>query len=174
MTDSNVPLIVDVDLKEGDLQRANFWFGLKSWSNRLMLIVMPIAGLLLLRKVDLSTLFQRPLAATGVIIFLGFPPFYLALIWFRTKRGFADLKEYQTKVQYAFSANGFKVSDAKCSGNIDWDAIPRAAESKYSFHIFLNKTSFHTIPKRCFNQAEDIVSFRSLLKQSLGAKAALS
>ncbi|HEU5238893.1 MAG TPA: YcxB family protein [Pyrinomonadaceae bacterium] len=174
MTETNEPLIVDVDLNESDLQRANFWFALKGWSNLLMLAIMPIAGLLLLWKVDLSRLSQHPLAATGAIIFLGFPPFYLAMIWFRTKRGFANLKDYQTKVQYAFFPNGYKVSDAKCSGNIDWDAIPRAAESKYSFHIFLSKTCFHTIPKRSFKQAEDMVRFRGLLKQSLGSKAALS
>ena len=174
MTEVNEPLIVDVDLKESDLQRANFWFGLRGWSNRLMLIVLPIAGLLLLPRVDLSTFFQRPLVATGVIILLGFPLFYLATIWFRTKQGFGNLKPFQTKIKYAFSPNGYQVSDAKSSGNIDWDAIPRAAESKHSFHIFLNKMSFHTIPKRCFKQAEDIVRFRGLLKQSLGAKAALS
>ena len=174
MTEANEPLIVDVDLKESDLQRANFWFGLKSWSNRLMVVVLPIAGLLLLWKADPSTLFQRPLPATGIIIFLGFPPFYLAMIWFRTRRGFGNLKPYQTRVHYAFSPQGYTVSDAKCSGNIDWDAIPRAAESKYSFHIFLSKSNFHTIPKRCFKQAEDIVRLRDLLKHSLGTKAALS
>src|SRR5688500_7863549 len=141
MTEATEPLIVDVDLRESDLQRANFWFGLRNWSNRLMLIVMPIAGLLLLPRVDLSTLFQRPLAATGVVILLGFPLFYLATIWFRTKQGFGNLKPFQTKIQYAFSPDGYRVSDAKSSGNIDWDAIPRAAESKHSFHIFLNKMS---------------------------------
>ena len=174
MTEVNEPLIVDVDLKESDLQRANFWFGLKNWSTRLMLIVMPIAGLLLLRQVDFSSFFQRPLAATGVIVSLGFPLFYLATIWFRTKQGFGNLKPFQTKIQYAFSPNGYRVSDAKSSGNIDWDAIPHAAESKHSFHIFLNKMSLHTIPKRCFKQTEDIVRLRGLLKQSLGAKAPLS
>ena len=86
MTDSKVPLVVNVDLNEGDLQRANFWFALKGWSNLLMMAVMPVAGLLLLWKVDLSNLSQHPLGATGAIIFLGFPPFYLAMIWIRTKR----------------------------------------------------------------------------------------
>ena len=174
MTETNETFIVDVDLKESDLQRANFCFGLNSWSNRIMVVVLPIAGLLLLWKAGLSTLLQRPLPATGIIVFLGFAPFYLATIWFRTKRGFANLKPYQAKVHYAFSPQGYTVSDAKCSGNIDWDAVPRAAESKYSFHIFLSKSNFHTLPKRCFKQAEDIVRLRNLLKHWLGTKAALS
>jgi len=174
MTETNEPLIVDVELKESDLQRAYFWFGLNSWSNRLMIVLLPVAGLLLLAKANVSTLFQSPLPATGIIVLLGFPPFYLAMIWFRTKRGFGNLKPYQTKIQYAFSPNGYIVSDAKCSGNIDWDAVPRAAESKYSFHIFLTKSIFHTIPKRCFKHADDVVRLRDLLKHSLGGKAALS
>jgi hypothetical protein len=174
MTDSNLPLIVDVDLTETDLQRANFWFALKGWSNLLMLAIMPIAGILLLWKVNLATLSENALAGVGAVIFLGYPPLYLALVWFRTKQGYANLRDYQTKVRYEFSANGYKVSDAKCSGEIDWDAILRAGESKYSFHIFLNKTSFHTIPKRCFKRAEDIVRFKTLLRQSLGSEAAFS
>jgi hypothetical protein len=59
MTEPAEPLTVEVDLKESDLQRANFWFGLKSWSNRLMLAVMPIAGLLLLWRIEFSTIFQH-------------------------------------------------------------------------------------------------------------------
>ena len=41
------------------------WFGLKSWSNRFMLLV-TIAGLLLLWKVS-STIFQQPLAAMALL-----------------------------------------------------------------------------------------------------------
>ena len=77
MTETNEPLIVDVDLKESDLQRANFWFGLKSWSNRLMLAIMPIAGLLLLWKADLSTLFERPLRQLASFYSLAFRLFIL-------------------------------------------------------------------------------------------------
>ena len=174
MIDSNVLIIVDVDLTEADLQRANFWFTLKGWSNLLMWAIMPIAGLILLTKVNFSNLSENALAGVGAVIMLGFPPFYLAMIWFRTKQGYANLKDYQTQVHYAFSPTGYKVSDAKCSSDVDWDAILRAEESKYSFHIFVSKTSFHTIPKRCFKQEEDIGRFKHLLKQSLGSKAALA
>jgi hypothetical protein len=55
-----------------------------------------------------------------------------------------------------------------------WDAILRAAESKHSFHLFFHKSFFHTIPKRCFKQPEDIVRLRNLLKRSLGTKATVS
>lgn len=171
MTETKEPLIVDVDLTESDLQRANFWFGLKSWSNRLMLVVMPIAGLLLLWKVQFSTIFQQPLVATGAVVLLGFPVFYFATIWLRTKRGFGSLQSFQTKIEYSFSPSGYDVRDMKSSAKIDWHTILRATESKNSFHLFFHSSSFHTIPKRCFKQTGDIRRLRTLLKQTLGTKA---
>ena len=174
MTNSNEPLTVDVDLKESDLQRANFWFGLKSWSNRLMLVFMPIAGLLSLLRIDLSTIFQKPFTAILSFVLFTLPAFYLAMIWFQTKRGFGNLKPFQMKIHYAFSPEGYKVSDIKSSADIDWDAILRVAESKHSFHLFFHRSLFHTIPKRCFNSQEDIARLRALLKRALGSKASVS
>jgi hypothetical protein len=174
MTETNEPLTVDVDLQESDLQRANFWFGLKSWSNRLMLLVMPIGGLLLLWKVQFSTVLQQPLVGTGVVVLLGFPIFYSAMIWLRTKRGFGNLKSFQTKIEYSFSPDCYTVRDTKSSAEIDWDTILRAAESKHSFHLFFHRSQFHTIPKRCFKHPNDIARLRVLLKQTLGTKATVS
>jgi hypothetical protein len=170
MTETNEPLIVDVDLKESDLQRANFWFGLRSWSNRLMLAVMPLAAVLLMVRFSFE-IRHRPFAAVLIFVFLTFPPFYFGFIWFQTKRGFGRLRSFQTKIQYAFSPHGYYVRDAKSSADISWDTILRAAESKYSFHLFFGRSAFHTIPKRCFRRADDIVRLRDLLKRSLGTKA---
>ena len=174
MTESNETLSVEVDLKESDLQRANFWFGLQRGSNRLMLVVMPIAGLMLLWRIQFSTIFQQPLAATGVVVLLGFPIFYLAMIWLNTKRGFGNLKNFQTRVEYSFSRNGYTIRDKKSSAEIDWDTILHAAESKSSFHLFFHRSLFHTVPKRCFKQPNDIARLRELLKQTLGTKASVS
>ena len=174
MTESNEPLVVDFDLKESDLQRANLWFGLRSWSNRLMLGVMPLAGLLLLRRLDFSAITQTPLAAIGTIILLGFPIFYFSMIWVHTKRGFGNLQDFQTRLHYSFSPEGYRVSDLKSSSDISWDSLLRAAESKHSFHLFFHKSSFHTIPKRCFKHPEDVERLRTLLKQALGVKASTS
>jgi hypothetical protein len=174
MTDSNLPIVVDIDLKESDLQRANFWFGLKSWSNRLMLIVMPIAGILLLWRVEFSTVSQTPLAAIGSIVFITFPIFYFVMIWLQTKRGFANLQPFQAKVRYSFSREGYNVNDPKSAADISWDSVLRVEESNHGFQLFFGRTLFHTIPKRCFNSVEDIVRLRTLLRQTLGSKAVVS
>jgi len=173
MIEINEPLIVDVDLKESDLQRASFWFRLR-WSTRVLLVFLPVMGLILLTKVDLSTISQNPAAATALIVLIVFPVLYPVLIWYQTKRGFGNLQRFQTKIQYSFSPDGYTVRDMKSSADIAWDAILRAAESKHSFHLFFHKSFFHTIPKRCFKQPDDIIRLRDLLKRSLGTKATVA
>jgi YcxB-like protein len=175
MAELNEPLIVDVDLKESDLQRANFWFQLGKWSNRLLLILLPFWGLLLLWRFEFSSnLVQNPPVAAILIVLVLFPILYPLIIWVQTKRGFGNLQPFQTKIQYAFSSHGYKVSDVKSRADIDWDTILRAAESKHSFHLFFHRSLFHTIPKRCFRNPEDIGRLRTLLKQALGSRAIVS
>ena len=113
MTEANESLVVDVDLKESDLQRANFWFRLR-WSTRILLVFLPLMGLFLLTRVDLSTIFQNPIAATALIVLIVFPVLYPVLIWYQTKRGFGNLQGFQTKIQYSFSSDGYTVRDITC------------------------------------------------------------
>jgi|SRR5215212_1392211 len=171
MTEANETLIVEVDLKESDLQRANFWFRLGKWSTRVLLVLMPLMGLLLLSRIEVSRIAESPLAASVLIVLIVFPLLYPSIIWFQTKLGFGRLQAFQTRLRYAFSEDGYKVSDLKSSSDIDWATILRAAESKYSFHLFFHRSLFHTIPKRCFEKAHDIAALRALLKRSLGNKA---
>jgi len=100
-----------------------------------------------------------------------YPILFPALIWFQTKRSFANLQGFQRRVRYEFSTDGYHVSDLKSSADTDWDAILQAAESKHSFHLFFHKSLFRTVPKRCFNAPEDIERLRVILKNSLGSKA---
>jgi hypothetical protein len=173
MIEANEPLIVDVDLKESDLQRAHFWFRLGKWSTRILLVLMPLMGLLLLSRFGLSRMFETPINTTVLIILIIFPVLYPLIIWFQTKHGFGNLQNFQTQIRYEFSANGYKVSDSKSSAETDWATIVRAAESKHSFHLFFHRSLFHTIPKRCFGSPKDIALLRSLLKDSLGNKASI-
>jgi hypothetical protein len=114
---------------------------------------------------------ENPPRATVLVFLLVFPVLYPFIIWWQTKRGFGNLQSFQTRLLYAFSTHGYKVSDDKSSSDIDWATILRAAESKHSFHLFFHRSLFQTIPKRCFGEPEDIVQLRRLLKQSLGTKA---
>jgi|GEM_PF-2359013 len=171
MIETKEQLIVDIDLKESDFQRANFWFRFGKWSKRLPFLLMPMFGLFLLWSITLSTVFTNPAAATAMVVLIVFPVLYPILTWFQTKQGFGNLQEFQTQVQYIFSLDGYRVADIKTSSIVSWDSILRAAESKHSFHLFFHKSLFHTIPKRCFRHPDDIQHLRLLLKQALGARA---
>lgn len=172
MAESTENIVVDVDLKESDLQRANFWFRLGNWSMRLSLLTLSLFGLLFLSRFQFSTILENPMLAIP-LVFVVMPILYPVLIWIQTKRGFANLQEFQTKVQYSLSADGYKVSDPKSSAQIGWDSILRAVETKHSFHLFFHKALFHTIPKRCFERPEDIERVRTILKDRFGARAML-
>ena len=93
MTVTSEPLIVDVDLKEFDLQRANFWFRLGQWSTRLFLVMLLVGGLLLLWRFQSTDLFSNPPLATVVVVTLLLPILYPLLIWYQTKRGFGNLQK---------------------------------------------------------------------------------
>jgi YcxB-like protein len=170
---SDQPLIVDVDLKESDLQRATFWFRLGRWWSRLLLVLLVIVGFLSLWRFRDLNLLHNPLAATLPTFLILFPFLYPLIVWYQTNRTFASLQEFQKSLQYSFTPSGYTVRDLKSSSNIDWDTIMRAVESKHSFNFFFHKSLFHAVPKRCFRDHGDIVRLRELLKASIGTRATM-
>lgn len=170
MNESSEAFTIAVQLRESDIQRANFWFQFSKWSTRL-LFVLPVFGLLLLSQVQVSKMIQNPIMATPIVVLIVLPIVYPLSIWFQTKRSFANLQDFQKQIEYDFSAQGYEVSDQKSSARVSWDSILRAAESKHSFHLFFHKSVFHTIPKRCMRHPEDLGRFRAILKEGLGKKA---
>lgn len=169
MSETHETIVVNVNMSESDLQRANFWFHLSRWSIRFILLFFPIIGVLLLLQLDFTV--DAPMFATIIIVSLVLPMVYPLLIWFQTKRGFANLQPYQRNLQYQFTPTGYDVTDSKSSAHMDWGAIVRAVESRHSFNIFFHRALFHVIPKRSFTNAADIAHLRSLLTDVLGTKA---
>jgi hypothetical protein len=76
---------------------------------------------------------------------------------------------------YLLSSDGVSVETENLRSFVSWRLISRAQETKNGFYLYL-KTDllrFHFIPKRCISTDADLVSFRSLLRESLGSRAAL-
>ena len=172
VTGSNRLVVVNVDLKESDLQRANLWFRLQARGTRALVFLWPLVGVLVLILAFLTTS-ENPANVTFVVIFIVFPVLIPAMTWFQTKRGFQRLPDFQKKMQFAFSADGYKVSDMRTSGDIAWGSVLRAVETKHSINLFFHPSLFYTIPKRCFYRPEDIDHLRTLLKQKLLTKASV-
>jgi hypothetical protein len=173
MSELNETLTIAVQLRESDIQQANFWFRFSKWSTRL-LFVLPLFGLLLLSQLQISKLFENPMTVTSLFILIVFPLLYPVSLWFQTKRSFANLREFQKNVQYRFSAEGYEIIDEKSSARVGWDVILRAVESKHSFNLFFHKSVFHALPKRCITDPEDFARLRGILKEGLGNKAKLA
>jgi YcxB-like protein len=161
---------VDFNLKESDLQHANFWFRFQTRASRVLNVLWPLLGIavLILGYVTQSD----TLVSVSIVVALTIlPVLNAAIIWFQTKRRFRLLQEHQKKLHFAFTTDGYRVEDLKTSGDISWDTVLRAVESKHSFNLFFHPAVFHTIPKRCFANSQDMARLRTLLSQALGSKA---
>ncbi len=176
MSELDDTVVVLVDIQESDLLRENFWFYYSKRFVTLTVIALLIGlmyGLWVLPIIGYSNPAEAVTALAPLLLFASFGGSLPVVIWWQTKRGFSNLKDFQKNVRYTFSATGFSVQDGKSSANLSWDSIHKAVETKRSFNIFTHKLLFQVVPKRCIQQQEDIARLRRILKQSLGDKAAV-
>ena len=171
MDQSHARIEIFVDLKLSDLIRANLWFNYRQPS---MVITMIAGGLslpltiLLPFVVDLPSWFKfLPLA---LVVLHGLMPL---LIVYSSKQNFEGVKEYQRNVQYVFGDSGYEANDGKSSSVMSWESIQKAIESRHSFNLFLNRSFFIIIPRRCLRTDDDVMHFRSILRGALGEKASM-
>ena len=162
---------VSVDLQLSDLLRANLWYRYSKASTKFSNAVAAVLTLLFAVFVYLDAIpavyLLLPLGIwlLEVLIFL--------VIIIETKRNYAAVKDFQTHVNYQLNLEGYTVSDGKSSSNVSWDSILNAVESKHSLNLFLGRTLFVVLPKRCFKTDADLEMTRAILKTALPGKAKL-
>lgn len=160
-------LNINVLLQFKDYLRANFWFLFKSlkW---LMLIA------ILILFIALYSWSQNP----DKIPWLGFVlPAILLFAYLATylgaKRSVASNKSLQENIHYTFLETGIDAVAVSSSGHTDWVNIYQAVETKHNFLIFISRNQMFTIPKRCFDDQQQIKTFRNLLQHQLPEKTKL-
>ena len=165
---SEIEINLSVLLEPRDYLRANFWFLFK---NPLMKLLPIFATLLLV--LSIYTWIQRPeqvpwhgFVLPGIVIFS------CLYTYMASNRSFANNKALQQTINYRFSSEGIDVSAAQSHGHMNWQGIVNAYETKHNFLLFISKNQMYTIPRRCLD-AEQINSFRSLLKDHLSSRAML-
>lgn len=109
--------------------------------------------------------YPQALAAVAVGLFLLFRLRFSAKLSF--KRDFAG----QGKVEVATSQSGIQFLSAKGTGDLNWDAFVRYAETKHLFMLYPQSSLFNIIPKRAF-PPQDLPEFRQVLQRNLAAKSA--
>ena len=83
----------------------------------------------------------------------------------------ASNRALSERVHYVFSESGIEATAPSFSGRTAWQNVYKAYETKTNFLAFISKNMMYVIPKRCFANAEQVASFKSLLRSQLDAKA---
>jgi hypothetical protein len=69
--------------------------------------------------------------------------------------------------RYQFSGTGIHSETSVSTNDFLWEAIPRVKESGSMFLIFNSRNIAFTIPKRCIENARDVVALRELFRASV-------
>ena len=90
-----------------------------------------------------------------------------------TRRNYSAVKDFQKQIHYHFNRQGYTANDGKSSSNVSWESVSKAVESGQGINLFLGRTQFAMIPRRCFKTTDDFQTTREILKTALGEKAQL-
>ena len=161
---------IDVLLEFRDYLRANYWFMFRRF--KLFLGVFFFAGvvypLLLLTGVwslrETDSFWANLLPLVVLVITFG-------AIYFNAKKQMATNRILSERHHYVFSESGIEATAPSSSGRVGWQNVYEAHETKTNFLIFISKNMMYVIPKRCFADAEQVASFKRLLRSQLDAKA---
>ena len=161
-------LELKVQLIERDYILANYWYLFRNWHIRALI---PIAIILLGMTTFLSS-------ATPEIPWMGFllPAIIVAMlisVYVGSKRSMASNKSLQELIHYRFTRDEIEAIASSSSGRMSWKNIYAAHEAGRNFLIFISRIQMYTIPKRCFDNEEQVASFRALLRDRLGERAHL-
>jgi hypothetical protein len=67
-------------------------------------------------------------------------------------------------VNYTFSDNGIHIESSVATANLQWAAFRQALETRSAFLLFTGPNIAHTLPKRCYTTAAELVTMRELLR----------
>src|SRR4029078_12801639 len=101
----------------------------------------------------------------GILIFL------IGGTYLGAKRQLASHKAMNETHHYTFLNEGINSVSASTSAHQDWDNIREAVETKTNFLLFIALNQMCIIPKRCFQNEEQLDLFREMLRRQLSSKA---
>lgn len=165
-------ITLDVQLEFRDYLRMSYWVIFHK--HKLLLLIIFIGAivypLILVQHISQDTPVDY---RAGYFI----PWALLALLfggtYFSARKQFASNKSLHEKIRYVFSESGIDVTAAASSGHTAWTHIYEARETGSNFLLYLSKNIMYIVPKRCFRDAEQIASFKQLVRSQLAAQAKL-
>jgi len=161
---------IDILLEFRDYLRANYWFIFRRF--KLFLVIFFFSGVVYPLLLLSGTASQRPTGSSwGYLLPLAVLVLLFGGTYFNAKKQMASNRLLSERVRYVFSESGIEATAPSSSGRIAWQNVYEAHEAKTNFLIFISKNMMYVIPKRCFADAEQVASFKRLLRSQLDAKA---
>jgi hypothetical protein len=173
MTSNQDTVELTVRLELGDFLRANYWHLLRNLGVRVLIVlaVFSLAAPIYLLVRDPEAVSVSMIAT--LLLLPGLLLLMFAGVYFGARASFASNKSLQEAITYRFSPQGIDAIAASSSGHTDWTNLYQAHETNHSFLVFIARNLMYTIPKRCFNDSQQMTAFRSLLKSRLTERAKL-
>jgi hypothetical protein len=161
---------IDVRLNLDDYLRANYWF----LYNKIkpIIFILLFVGVYAPLHIWLSGAQMGPNDSYwGFFIPWGILIFLIGGTYLGSKRQLASHKAMNETHHYTFLNEGINSVSASTSAHQDWDNIREAVETKTNFLLFIALNQMYIIPKRCFQNEEQIDLFRDMLKRQLSSRA---
>ena len=162
---------VAFEIRESDLFQASAWMLFKKWYITAFYVVNGIALLYLL-----WALATRGFTIADMRGFV-FPVIFLVIIpaalYWSSRSNVRSLQPGQRQHRYEFAADALHMNTGLSSAVVAWEAVYKVVETKWAFHLYLQKSLFHVVPKRGVSTEADLGRLRALLTTKLGSKARL-
>ncbi len=173
---SEAKIAIDIDIGVEDYRRVLYWYSKTRLIGTGLIVVILVISLGLawvffafsmafrgLHPVDLIPM-SIPLPISVLILFL---------LAFKIRSQAKSLAQATEPTRFTFTADGLSAVAPSSTGQMVWNKFVRVCETKSDFIFFPLEIRFYPIPKRFFQNHQQIVELRALLTDALGDKAIL-
>jgi hypothetical protein len=91
-------------------------------------------------------------------------------IYFQSKRNYYSSRDLQKPITYQFTEQGVHSNGAHFTSDNTWDMYRRVVETKLFFLLYQSDLAFNIVPKRSFNNQEQVRELRKLVMSKPGLK----
>jgi hypothetical protein len=165
---ANAVVQVHVQLTWQDYARFTCWHLFHTVSAKVLLV---LALLLVVRIVTADgaahghrAMLPLALLVVGIVVALA------PLICCRAAAtSYASHRALREPLRFTFSADGISAKSTLSFGRCSWSAYWRAFETRDAFYLYLSRNLAQIIPKRCFENEDEVSAFRNMAREAMSA-----
>lgn len=171
----SIEIRLSINVDYNDYKRFVLYHGRKTIIIEILFIIAAYVGTLVylilsddeLLDLSLFLLIMIPLGiiTIAVVIFV-----LRQIALYRIKRIYKSDKLFQKLQNYTINDTGIKMESESGNGTMKWDEVFRVDESKDSFLIYLSRIKALMLPKKFFDNDEQMKLFRKLVRFNMPSK----